>query len=613
MKKAHASLTCRAPRTALGPLRPLVVALMSAGAAAALAQTLPVGENVIAGNASVSRPSANVLNVNQTSDRSVIHWSTFSVVEGATVNFQQPGTGSITLNRVVGTSSFGGASVVNGNINAPGRVFIINPLGVLFGRTAQVNVGGLVASSLDLAQTTGTDRNAAFMAGGENFVFERTAPSVDASASIGRGREFVVNTGNLTATGSGGRGGLIALIAPYVVNTGTIKADGGTVALGAGGRVTLDVGGDGLTKLTVGQDSSLISTGVENRQGKISANGGRIVLDSTQGQGEAGGVIVHDGSELTANTMYNRNGEIVLASEGRVHVSRSTLQARGDAPGTTGGSIQLRGADVRVSSGSLEGLVDSSWEIPFVDSTPIKPLMDVSGQSGGGSISMTSQPRTGVRSIDLLVLDETTTLRADALGTGNGGKVTLAAPSALVAYGRVSARGGANGGDGGLVETSAVAQGTGFQVSGNLYLEGIDVDAGTTSGRAGTWLINGNGLSVVHGSTQGTAASTLVAGGQIQDGDINFALNHGTNVGISTASHGRDRGNLTLAGDAVIDRTQTSNPVALTFSADGDIASQGPTVIRSASGPLQVAMNAGVHGGEHSIDFSGSVLTRAGR
>jgi filamentous hemagglutinin family protein len=98
---------------------------------------------VTVGNATITA-GRNRLTVNQTSQNTAINWNSFSIGAGNTVTFVQPNRNSIALNRVVG----GDASVIMGNLNSNGQVFLINPNGVLFGRGAQVSVGGLVASTL---------------------------------------------------------------------------------------------------------------------------------------------------------------------------------------------------------------------------------------------------------------------------------------------------------------------------------------------------------------------------------------------------------------------------------------------------------------------------------
>jgi filamentous hemagglutinin family protein len=103
----------------------------------------PTGGSVVAGSAGIQQ-SGTTTNINQSSNNAVINWQGFSIGSNETVNFNQPSASSATLNRVIGNET----SVINGALNANGNVFIVNPSGVLFGKGAAVNVGGLVASTL---------------------------------------------------------------------------------------------------------------------------------------------------------------------------------------------------------------------------------------------------------------------------------------------------------------------------------------------------------------------------------------------------------------------------------------------------------------------------------
>src|SRR5215471_5123244 len=106
----------------------------------------PAGGSVVAGSAGIQQ-SGNTTNINQSSAKAIINWQGFSVSSQETVNFNQPNSASVTLNRVIGNET----SVINGALNANGQVFIVNSAGVLFGKGAQVNDGGLVASTLDIS------------------------------------------------------------------------------------------------------------------------------------------------------------------------------------------------------------------------------------------------------------------------------------------------------------------------------------------------------------------------------------------------------------------------------------------------------------------------------
>ncbi|MFN2361452.1 MAG: filamentous hemagglutinin N-terminal domain-containing protein, partial [Marinobacter sp.] len=129
----------------------------------ALANDLPSGGNVRAGDGDIEQ-SGKETRIEQRSDRLAIDWDSFSVAEGSRVEFNQPGRDSAVLNRVTGDQ----LSQIRGAIEANGQVFLVNPNGIVFGDTAQVDVGGLVASTLDISPDD-------FMAG--NFTFEGDSSS----------------------------------------------------------------------------------------------------------------------------------------------------------------------------------------------------------------------------------------------------------------------------------------------------------------------------------------------------------------------------------------------------------------------------------------------------
>ena len=182
-------------------------------------QELPTGGQITAGSGSIGQNGAT-LTVNQTSNQLVANWNTFNIGTQATVNFNQPSSSSVALNRVLSANP----SYIYGNLNANGQVFLLNPSGVIFGPGSSVNVGGLVASSLSLS-------DANFLSGNSHF-------------TNGAGAGSILNQGNINGT-------VVALIAPQVTNEGTITTPGGTTALAAGDDVSLDFTGDGLLNVNV--------------------------------------------------------------------------------------------------------------------------------------------------------------------------------------------------------------------------------------------------------------------------------------------------------------------------------------------------------------------------
>ena len=107
------------------------------------ARAAPAGGQVTSGSASVSHSGATTT-IAQSSQNVSLSWQSFNIGKSETVNFVQPPAQSIAVNRILDTHG----SQIFGRLNANGQVWLINPNGMLFGRDAQVNVGGLVASTL---------------------------------------------------------------------------------------------------------------------------------------------------------------------------------------------------------------------------------------------------------------------------------------------------------------------------------------------------------------------------------------------------------------------------------------------------------------------------------
>ena len=114
---------------------------------AAISNTeLPTGAQINSGAANISQ-TGNTLNINQNSQNLSTNWNTFNIGQDATVNFNQQNQSSVAINHVKDSN----ASQIMGRLNANGQVFLLNPNGVVFSKTAQVNVGGMVASTLSLS------------------------------------------------------------------------------------------------------------------------------------------------------------------------------------------------------------------------------------------------------------------------------------------------------------------------------------------------------------------------------------------------------------------------------------------------------------------------------
>ncbi len=148
--------------------------------------TLPQGAQVVHGGVAISTNN-NAMNVLQSTDKAIVNWNSFNVGSQASVNFDQPSSASSILNRVKSLD----ASKIFGQITSNGQVLLINPNGVIFSETARVDVGALIASTLDIA-------NEDYLSGNYKF-----------SGNSGE----IINRGELS-------GGLIALLSPTIINEG---------------------------------------------------------------------------------------------------------------------------------------------------------------------------------------------------------------------------------------------------------------------------------------------------------------------------------------------------------------------------------------------------------
>jgi filamentous hemagglutinin family protein len=90
----------------------------------------PQGAVVTGGAAQIVQTTPSRLDINQSSNRAVIDWRSFSVGAGETTNFNQPSSSSLAVNRVTGANP----SDIAGHITANGQIVLVNPNGIVFQR-----------------------------------------------------------------------------------------------------------------------------------------------------------------------------------------------------------------------------------------------------------------------------------------------------------------------------------------------------------------------------------------------------------------------------------------------------------------------------------------------
>ncbi|MDP3840409.1 MAG: filamentous hemagglutinin N-terminal domain-containing protein [Methylococcales bacterium] len=420
------------------------------------AWALPTGEQLVAGQATVSTSNPHQMHIDQTSQKAVINWQNFSVQQHDTVNIQQPNANAALLNRVVGQD----ASQIQGKINANGQVYIVNPNGVVFGKTAQVDVGGLVA-------TTHNIKDADFMNGKNHFIQDGAKGAVE-------------NHGRIKTPD----GGVVALIGEKVTNTGTINTPKGTTALAAGKTVDLDFQGDGLVEVKVSE--AALNAQITNK-GAIQADGGRVVL-TAKAAGQLIDTVINQEGVIRAQGMVERNGEIILeggyvAQSGAVDVSgktggKITVNARAildtgtaNADGTTGsggkitmtasdaivqtaaanthangattgGTVHLEATNSVYSSGKISATGEHGGTVNVVSAdrvTLAAAKVDASGSQQGGLIRVGGDfygAKTKLsNNAKTTTINGATTLKAD----GGDGKVVVWSDEKTDYYGSISA------------------------------------------------------------------------------------------------------------------------------------------------------------------------------
>ena len=288
-----------------------VYAIVLLAFAVQTAQANPVGGNVVNGQANFST-TGNTLTVTNTPG-TIINWQGFSINTNETTRFAQQSASSAVLNRVVGNDP----SNILGTLSSNGRVFLINPHGIVFGAGAVVDVAGLVASTLNLS-------NADFLAGNSHYT------QVPGAANIS-------NAGNINAQ----QGGQIFLIAPNVENTGVITAPNGEILLAAG--YSVDLVNTNNPNLRV---SITAPAGDATNVGQLIASSGSLGLFGT---------VVRNSGTVSADSATMQGGKIVFKASQLAEVGGTV-----SATGTTGGTVQVLGDQVAVlgnidASGTNDG------------------------------------------------------------------------------------------------------------------------------------------------------------------------------------------------------------------------------------------------------------------
>ena len=455
----------KSPAFRLTPLTALIQATLLGLPAAALAG--PEGGVVAAGTGTIARPDAQTTNIHQSSQNLILNWDSYNIRANETVNYRQPNANAQALNRIHSQNP----SHIHGRLNANGKVLLVNPNGVFFKPGARVNVGGLMASGLNI-----TDQD--FLAGKYHFKHAgKTPPGA------------VVNQGVIQAA----TGGSVSLLGGAVRNEGRILAHAGQVNLVAGKALAMDFDGDGLMRFTVSEallkKAGGLAQAVSNT-GTIAAEGGAVLLQGRAAR-DVFSEVVNNSGVIGAAKVDNTGGVIRLVAAGRGNslINTGTLQA-------AGGTIELKAeGKVEVSGEARISTASKTGRGGQIEITGNKvgllgeARLDASGGAGGGRILAGGDYQgksPAIKNAKVTYIGKDVELAADATQQGKGGRVIVWADDTTRYHGAISAKGGRAGGDGGFVEVSGKR---------HLAFRGR-VDVSAPRGRAGTLLLDPNNLCI---------------------------------------------------------------------------------------------------------------------
>lgn len=340
--------------------------------------------------------NGNAMTVKQLSDKAILNWQNFNIGQGYSVTFDQPGATSQTLNRIGGIDP----SVIAGKLNANGQVYLINQNGIVFTGSSQVNVGGLVASTLNI-------RDSLFLNGvlsgkPNDAVFDANIDAQGNAVTGAFGKVSVEKGALLQANG-----GRIVLLGSTVVNDGRISAADGQSLLAAGKKVYLAQSTDPamLGWLVQVDGSALEANSTVTNTGEIIAARGNVTL---------AGLVVNQAGTVRASTSVSAAGSVYLVA-GDVSQSSSAQQAVpfNDNANGFGKLLPDHGGTLTLAAGSVTEVVPE-----LSDTATIKD-------------SQTFNPSR------VELLGKTISLQGNAAVVAHGGQVNVRAADNL--YQRVNA------------------------------------------------------------------------------------------------------------------------------------------------------------------------------
>ncbi|MCX5700108.1 MAG: filamentous hemagglutinin N-terminal domain-containing protein [Candidatus Omnitrophica bacterium] len=535
----------------------LIIGLVVYPLPVASGDDLPVGPQVQAGAPTITTAGNDMtVNANQF-DKTWIDWQSFNIGAQNSVNNIGPSSSAVILHNDVS----GAISNIQGALNGNCNVFLLNPSGILFGSGAQVNVGGMVVSTMRMSMDD-------FMSGSYLIKQDSVNPGL------------IVNSGTINANGPMG----VTLAGGAVRNDGVINANLSTVNLVSGREVTLNVNNEGSIQVALDkqvlsevhdQNGNKVNIGVDNI-GQINADGGRVYIQAEAMQGVFSKLINQEGV-VKAGSMVNKDGKIVLISNSDGIVQNiGTLDASAIEAGAKGGVVEMKGEKVGQFGTVHADAIDGD----------------------GGNVNLYAR--------DVVALSSDSLTTANAGLNGDGGNVIVFSPETALFWpdAKIEAKGGVLSGDGGFVE-----------VSGKEHVEiyGL-VDTLAPAGKNGMFLIDPTNVTITGDNANGdwSLFPTLTGIWTPNDtgsvANVNAALALGS-VTITTnfAHDPAEEGNITVSGAIAA----SANANSLILQAANDIILNAAIDMSLGTGNLTLTADSDTSGAGAIVDGTGVITMNA--
>lgn len=509
----------------------------------------PEGAHVVSGQVHL-KESGTTLEVHA-SDQAMVAWDQFSIRHGETTHFIQPSSSSLIVNRV-----HGNVSQIDGLLQANGKVYLVNPAGIVVGKEGVIRTAGFLATTLDLKEGD------FFL--GHDLLFE------------GQSGAKIIHLGKMEAIG-----GDIFLLARSVVSEGSMQAKEGVVGIAAAHEVLLKAEGTQRLFVACRAATEKDEVGID-QQGTIEASVAQLCAD-----GNLYRLAINQTGMIDATGVRIEEGRVFLVADEGLSRCAGTVVAK--SVEGKGGTVHLLGQQVEVVEGAS---------------------IDTSGSLGGGEILIGGDfqgKNPEVKNASLSTVEKGAFVRADALEEGKGGKVIVWSDGDTRMHGTITARGGSQSGDGGFVEVSAK----------EWMSCSMDVNTAAPHGIAGEFLLDPTSITVDNNTTTVglLCPFTNLTGASvtIKASDLQTCLT-ANNVTLSTASSGAGTGRITFNGSSFAFSWSSANNLTLVanenIEVDGtlvNIGANAPTLTLQAT--QDIVFKSGTNTATNVIGFGTNVTT----